>query len=104
MEGIELAEMLKGLRSELSKAKLEGEGDDVRFLVGDVELEIQVGVSQKGGVGGKVDFLVYSAEASGELAKQTTQKIKLKLTPGLLNSETGIVEPMDINAVDGLPK
>jgi len=81
MAAIELAEMIKSLRSELEKAQAEGDGKDVRFLVGDVDLELQVGLSQKGGVGGKVDFWVYSAEASGELAKQTTQTIKLKLIP-----------------------
>jgi len=104
MEGIELAAMLKGLRSELAKAKLNGEGDDIRFLVGDVELELQVGVSQKGGVGGKVDFWVYSAEVSGELAKQTTQTIRLKLTPAQLNSETGELDPLNVNSTGGLPE
>lgn len=76
-----LSDVISHLRSELRKARLEGEGEEPRFLVDDAEIELQVGVTS--GVDGKVGvkFWVYSAEAGGKLEQQAVQKIRLKLKP-----------------------
>ena len=81
MEGVELSKMLASLRTELSKAQLEGEGKDVKFAVEDVELELQLTVTEEGGGKAGVKFWVVSAEAAGKEISQSVQKIKLKLTP-----------------------
>jgi len=81
MADIELAEMIKALRCELAKAQEEGDGEDIRFLVGDVELELTVSVAEDLNAKLGVKFLVAFAEAGAKHADQTTHKIKLKLTP-----------------------
>lgn len=81
MEGIELSEMITSLRQELERATEEGAGKDIKFLSGDVELELQVKVSKQGGGKVGVKFWVVNAEANGKISSESIQKIKLKLTP-----------------------
>jgi hypothetical protein len=81
MNTIRLKEMIQNLRSELIEAKDEGEGETLQFLVEDVEIELEVLASKKAEGGGKVEFLVYTAELAGELAKSSKQRLKLRLKP-----------------------
>ncbi|MBF0603177.1 MAG: hypothetical protein HQL07_05720 [Nitrospirae bacterium] len=81
MGKIALAEMISSLRSELQQAQDEGKDKELRFAVGDVELELQVTVTKEGTVGGGVKFWVYEANAGGKVAEQMVQKIKIKLAP-----------------------
>lgn len=53
---IRLADALSELRSEISRAKREGEGKDVRFAAKEIEVELSI------------DF-GWAAEASGEVSK-----------------------------------
>lgn len=80
-EGLELADLVAGLRAELARARLEGEGADLRFDVGPVELEVTVAVQDKGALNGGIKFWVVTAGASGEYSTTTTQRVKLTLTP-----------------------
>ncbi|MCW5213165.1 hypothetical protein VU04_09680, partial [Desulfobulbus sp. TB] len=52
---LELAEMIKGLRSQLAEAQMEGEDKAIRFTVEDVELELEIAAEQQieGGVAAK---------------------------------------------------
>ena len=81
MVAIELAELIGQLRSELTVAMTAGEGEDLRFELGPVELELTVEVKKEGGGGGKVRFWVVELGADAKAASGTTQKIKLKLDP-----------------------
>jgi hypothetical protein len=58
VERVELAQVIGQLRRELSVAMREGEGEDLRFELGPVELELTVGVSKEAGPNAKVRFWV----------------------------------------------
>ncbi|MGH3701282.1 MAG: trypco2 family protein, partial [Pseudonocardiaceae bacterium] len=53
-ERVELAQVIGQLRQELSAAMREGEGEDLRFELGTVELELTVAVSREAGPNAKV--------------------------------------------------
>lgn len=82
---IPLADAIAGLRKQLSTAIAEGAGEDLRFTVGPVELELQVVAEREAGGSGKVEFKLFGAGAElgadGKLADSATQTVKLTLTP-----------------------
>ena len=81
MDKVELSEMIIRLREDLQKAQNEGQDKDLRFAVGEVELELQVTVTKEAAGGGGVKFWVYNANAQVKGATQSVQKIRLKLAP-----------------------
>ena len=78
---IELAQVISQLREELDTARRAGQGEDLRFELGPVELELMVGVDRQAGPDAKVRFWVIEFGASGKVASQATQRIKLILDP-----------------------
>jgi Trypsin-co-occurring domain 2 len=78
---IGLADAIASLRAELSTARGQGDGSDVRFKVGDIEVELSVefGWTVDGNAGFKVFSFVDVGGKAGTSDK-ATQKIKLKLT------------------------
>ncbi len=76
---IPLAKMLAQLRQELLDAKAEGEDKELKFLVDDIEIELQMTTTQEdaGGVG--IKFWVINADANLRDTSLQTQKVKLKL-------------------------
>ncbi len=78
---VELAEVIGQLRAELTAAMTVGAGEDLRFGLGPVELELTVAVNKEATAGAKVRFWVVEGGADGKLASTTTQKIKLTLDP-----------------------
>ena len=76
-----LRETLEALRVELSKSILASEGEQIRFEVGDIELEVQFVVEQsKEGKGGLKFWVVEMG--GGVTNKDTiTHKIKIPLKP-----------------------
>ena len=81
MSAVELSSMLASLRAELGKAQAEGDGKGIKFEVKDVELELQVTVSEDTDVKGGVKFHIFNASVGEKVSSQSIQKIKLKLTP-----------------------
>ena len=79
--GVELAAVIGQLREELSKAAKAGAGDEFRFEVGPIELELTVAVSKDAGPNAKVKFWVAELGADARLNSTNTQKIKLTLDP-----------------------
>ncbi|MGH3698852.1 MAG: trypco2 family protein, partial [Pseudonocardiaceae bacterium] len=69
------------LRQELSAAMREGEGEDLRFELGTVELELTVAVSREAGPNAKVRFWVIELGADATVSSQATQRITLTLDP-----------------------
>ena len=53
-----MAQVISQLRQELSVAMREGEGEELRFELGPVELELTVAVSKEAGPNAKVRFWV----------------------------------------------
>ena len=80
-ERVELAQLISQLRQELSAAIREGEGEDLRFELGPVELELTVAVSREAGPNAKVRFWVIELGAEGKGGSQATQRITLTLDP-----------------------
>ena len=89
-QGVELAEAIGQLRTQLNRAIREGEGEDLRFEVKDLELELQVVVTKDAKVAGKVEAGVKfwllgagTASAEGGLSKSESQvqRIRLQLRP-----------------------
>lgn len=75
----ELSQVLAKLREDLASAQRDGEGKDVRFLVDDVEIELQVALTDEGQANGGIKFWVLNAGAGIKAVDTTTQKLKLKL-------------------------
>jgi hypothetical protein len=87
--GVSLADAIQQLRQELQKAMEAGADESLRFEVLDVELELQVLVSEESsgkiGAEGGIKFWLVDAKTQGELSDQygtsQVQKVKLKLRP-----------------------
>lgn len=78
---IPLAGVIRALRRELEEAVTEGEDAAVRFALGEIELELQVAVSSKGGGDAGIKFWVVSLGGRAERGSERTQTLRLKLTP-----------------------
>jgi hypothetical protein len=78
---IELAQVVKDLRSELYRAIDDGMDEPLQFDLGPVELELSMGVEQTDGVHGKVRFWV--VDLGGDMSDKNlaSQRIKLTLSP-----------------------
>lgn len=82
-KGVPLASLIKELRHELLEAIAEGEveGSGLRFLLGPVELDLEMQVTFGAGAEGGVQFWVVSAEASAKTRSARSQRIHLTLNP-----------------------
>lgn len=78
---VELAELIGQLRVELATAMRAGERADVQFELGDIELELTVGVDKEVKPGAKVKFWVVELGGDVKAASNATQRIKLTLAP-----------------------
>ena len=75
-----LSKVLADLRDELIQAQTAGEGSELRFLIDDIELELQVAVTAEGNAKAGFKVLTFiDANMEGKGAGSTTQKLRLKL-------------------------
>jgi hypothetical protein len=79
--GIELSEVIAGLRKELSAAIHAGDGEDLRFELGPVELELTLAVTKDASPSAKLKFWVVEVGTDAKVSTQSTQRIKLSLDP-----------------------
>jgi hypothetical protein len=86
---IELSDMIRELRQQLTTALSDGEGETVRFELGSVEVEATVAVSREAGAESKVRLWVVDAGANGKYAHAETQRVTLTLTPKTLPADGG---------------
>ena len=91
---IELAEVIADLRDELDAARRRGAGEDLRFELGPVELEVSVAVQKDAGGNAKVKFWVVELGAGGKVSSTATQRIKLTLNPRLTVAAAAAESPM----------
>jgi Trypsin-co-occurring domain 2 len=80
---IELTEVIGELRRELQEAINAGEGEQLRFELGPVELEATVAVEKGGGGGVKVRFWVLELGGDAKASEVSTHRVKLSLQPRL---------------------
>jgi Trypsin-co-occurring domain 2 len=91
MPDIELSDLIENLRVELSRARQAGKGDELRFEVGQVELELSVGVTKEGGASGGIRFWVIEVGGEAKAASAATQRMKLTLTPQLAGGGKALI-------------
>lgn len=75
-----LAEAIGQLRREIGAAMQSARGEPPQFLLGPVELELQVQLAFKGGVKSEAKWVVVSLGADAA-PNARTHKVKLTLTP-----------------------
>ncbi|MFG3286719.1 trypco2 family protein [Streptomyces sp. NPDC048111] len=80
-DAVELADMIAQLRSELSRAMADGEGEGLRFQAEKLDLELTVGVERSREPGAKVRFWVFDVHHSTRSAQTVTQRLTLTLKP-----------------------
>lgn len=75
-ENGDLVEAIAALRADLGKAMAEGQGQDMRFGIGDVELTLQLVATKHGG--GKIGWSILGVDAGAETERTHTVKFTLK--------------------------
>ncbi|GGR76917.1 hypothetical protein GCM10010252_14400 [Streptomyces aureoverticillatus] len=80
-DAVELEDMIAQLRSALSRAMADGQGEGLRFQAEKLELELTVGVERSREPGAKVRFWVFDVHNSARSAHTATQRITLTLQP-----------------------
>jgi hypothetical protein len=78
---VELSDLIAALRRELTVAMRAGEGEDMRFEAGPVELELTMCVEKSAGPEAKIRFWVFDVGASANRSRSDTQRVKLTLDP-----------------------
>lgn len=87
IQKIQLRETLEALRTELALSTLFAEGKEIRFEVGEIELEVQFVVEKtKEGKGG-IKFGVVEMGGGVNEKNATIQKLKIPLKPKWSNSD-----------------
>ena len=81
MTRIGLKDALEALRLELSEAILVSEGKEIRFEVGDIEMEFQVAIEQSTEAKGGIKFWVVEMVGGESVKNSTIHKIKIPLKP-----------------------
>ncbi|WP_431987280.1 trypco2 family protein [Streptomyces griseoflavus] len=76
---IELAELLTSLRSEINRARLQAAGEDVRFRIDSIDLELQVAAEKSADADAGVRFWVMSLGAKGNVKSAETHTVRLSL-------------------------
>jgi len=88
---IELYELIENLRSELTKARRAGEGEELRFEIGQVELQLSVAVTKEAEASGGVKFWVLELGTDATATSAATQQMTLTLTPQLAGGGKALV-------------
>lgn len=79
---VSLSDAIAVVRDELRRAQDAGRGDDVRFSVGSVEVELSVAVERKTGGEVSVKVLnVFSLGGKGERSRGNTNRVTVVLNP-----------------------
>ncbi|GAA5085722.1 hypothetical protein HNP84_010210 [Thermocatellispora tengchongensis] len=99
MDNIGIDDAIRALRRQLSAAVAEGRDQDLRFLLGPVELEFQVVVQRDLEAGGGVRFWIASIDGKATTSRSLTHTVRLRLDP-----KTAADEPvLTGDDVDGHP-
>jgi hypothetical protein len=86
---IPLADAIRALRSELLKAVRAGQGEDIRFALGEVELEMQVEAAREATGEAGIKFWVVSIGGKGSRSSGTTHTVRLTLAPVRTDARQG---------------
>jgi hypothetical protein len=78
---VALADWVAALRKELGRAQSLADGEDVRFAVGPIELELELASSLETGGRGDIKFWVVGVGGSLKHVGGTTQRVRFTLVP-----------------------
>lgn len=78
-EALGLAEVIEGLRRELEEAVDQAEDENIRFLLGDIEIELQTTVERSAGANAGIKFWVVDTGATGEHRRENVHTLRLAL-------------------------
>ncbi|BBH69752.1 hypothetical protein ACTI_64370 [Actinoplanes sp. OR16] len=84
-DAIELADFIADLRGELERAIWRGEGKDLGFELGPIELELAVVAERETKPGGKIKLWVLEGGAEARRRSMVTHTVRLTLEPRLLS-------------------
>lgn len=76
-----VADVIKELRAELAEATAEGDGQDIRFDMGEIQVELEVLVTTEGKGGLNLKVLGVGFEGGGGASSASTVKLTLNLKP-----------------------
>ena len=94
---VPLASAIEALRAELVAAVQAGQGQEVRFALGPIELELQVEVSVEKGLDAGVKFWVIGLGGEGTRSSGSTHTVRLSLSP-VPASEAGDDRPLVVGS------
>jgi hypothetical protein len=83
MAELALADAIAQLRREIGVATAAADGEALQFVLGPVELELQVQVALKGGAKAEAKWVVVSIGAEAGAERVQSHKVRLTLTPRL---------------------
>ena len=81
MTGLPLSQAIADLRAELTRALFQGAGEEVRFDVGPIELELGLELAASAQAKGEAKWVVVSFGATATGERTATHTVKLVLTP-----------------------
>ena len=81
MGGLELASVVRQLRTELNDALDDSEGERLRFELGPIEVSLTVTVGQEATPGARIRFWVVEAGVDAKISREAVHEIKLMLSP-----------------------
>jgi Trypsin-co-occurring domain 2 len=90
---IQLKDAIKALLKEIGQSIAASQGEQIRFQIGQIELEFQVEIERSGTVEGEIDFVVAKIGGGGEISRSDTHSVKLSLQPTKYNHDTRQWEP-----------
>ena len=94
---VPVADAIKNLRRQLQEAIDEGQGKPLRFGVESIEVELKCSLSREASVEGGGSMWVIKTKASGKLADDNMQTIRLKLNPLSDGQETQLSGTDELN-------
>ena len=78
---LDLADAIGLLRDQVVEAQLRAAGHPVRFVMGEITVELEVELGRSGQLGGGLRFGVVSADARGERSHRSANRVTVTLTP-----------------------
>jgi len=92
---IPLADLIQALRRELRTAVEEGEGGDLVFALGPIDLELRLEVGREAGGEAGIRFWVVSIGGKGSRSDSSAHTVRLSLTPVSRSGDVLVAQQLD---------
>jgi hypothetical protein len=81
MSKLSLSDAIESIRSELAAAQRRGEQADLKFEVGEIELELEIAAEVGASAGAEAKWFVVTGKTDAQYKESKKQKITIKLKP-----------------------